>query len=195
MESISNWWAALDWSFRLFYTIGFIALGVIVIQALLLLIGVGGADIDDVDFSGDGAHDTGMGLVSVRTVTAFFLGFGWGGLAALSNGFQFTIAVVAGLALGFVFMVIMFYLMKLLHNLKSSGTVSLDKAIGQVGTVYVTIPAKGQGSGQIEVMIQGRLMTLTACSNDAVSISPQQKVKIVNMLDGNTFIVEKVFGQ
>lgn len=190
MESLTNWWSGLEWGFRLFYVVGYFALAVIVVQALLLLLGVGGVDIDDVDFSGDGAHDTGMGLISLRTVTAFFLGFGWGGVTAMSNGFSFPIAIIAGLVLGAIFMAIMFYLMRLLHGLKSSGTVKLEEAIGKVATVYVTIPAKGQGSGQIEIMIQGRLMTISACSERDAAIAPQQKVRVVKMLDANTFVVE-----
>ena len=73
---MTEWWNSLLIERQIFYAIGLFSLAVLLLQILLTLVGVGH---HDADFSGHGEHDTGMGLLTVRTVTAFFVGFGWTG--------------------------------------------------------------------------------------------------------------------
>ena len=68
---MTEWWNSLLVEKQIFYAIGLFSLGVLVLQILLTLVGVGH---HDADFSGHGDHDSGMGLLTVRTVTAFFVG-------------------------------------------------------------------------------------------------------------------------
>ena len=56
-------------------------------------------------------------------------------------------------------------LMQKARGLESSGTVDVNRAVGQRGTVYLTIPRDGRG--QVQIVLQERLMTLDARTTGA----------------------------
>ena len=162
---MTDWWNSLLIEKQIFYAIGLFSLAVLLLQILLTLIGVGH---HDADFSGHGDHDSGMGLLTVRTVTAFFVGFGWTGAIMLNRGHSITAAIAAGAAVGAAFLLTTGLLIRNLLRLQSAGgNVDYNNAIGMVGTVYTTIPAAEAGGGQIELMIQGRLMMAEAYTKAA----------------------------
>jgi membrane protein implicated in regulation of membrane protease activity len=187
---MSDWWNSLLIEKQIFYAIGLFSLAVLLLQILLTLVGVGH---HDADFSGhiDHDHDTGMGLLTVRTVTAFFVGFGWAGVIMLNKGYPMIVAIAAGAGTGLVFLLATAFLIRNLLRLQSSGgNIDYNNAIGVVGTVYVTIPGAETGGGQVEVNIQGRLMTVGAYTKTASALRPNSKVKVVGLVGGSTLLVE-----
>jgi hypothetical protein len=74
---IQSWWDALNFDLQIFYGIAIIALIVLSFQMILTLFF--GMD-DGTDAFDIGQHDSGMGIFSVRGITAFFTGFGWTGV-------------------------------------------------------------------------------------------------------------------
>ena len=48
-----------------------------------------------------------------------------------------------------------------------------------VGTVYSTIPAQEAGGGQLELVVQGRLMMAEAYSKTAQDLKPGSKARVV----------------
>ena len=105
-------------------------------------------------------------------------------------GGPLPLAIFAGLAVGFALMFSVIYLMRSLTSLGSSGSLDYKNAIGQIGSVYIPIPAKLAGNGQIEVMVQGRLMVVHACTRGEQAFASQAKVKVVDLLDQTTLLVE-----
>jgi hypothetical protein len=185
---MTEWWNSLLIEKQIFYAIGLFSLAVLLLQILLTLVGVGH---HDADFSGHGDHDTGMGLLTVRTVTAFFVGFGWTGAIMLNHGYSITAAIAAGAGTGAAFLLATAFLIRNLLRLQSSGgTVDYNNAIGMVGTVYTTIPAAEAGGGQIELMIQGRLMMAEAYTKVARNLPPNSKAKVVALIGQTTLLVE-----
>lgn len=185
---MSDWWNSLLIERQIFYAIGIFSLAVLLLQILLTLVGVGH---HDADFSGHGDHDTGMGLLTVRTVTAFFVGFGWGGVIMLNQGYSMIAAIGVGASTGAAFLLATAFLIRNLLRLQSSGgNVDYKNAIGSVGTVYVTIPGAEAGGGQIELNLQGRLMMVDAFTKAASALRPNSKVKVVGLVGGNTLLVE-----
>ncbi len=185
---MSDWWNSLLIEKQIFYAIGIFSLAVLLLQILLTLIGVGH---HDADFSGHGDHDTGMGLLTVRTVTAFFVGFGWAGVIMLNKGYSMIAAIGAGAGTGLAFLLTTAFLIRNLLRLQSSGgNVDYNNAIGSVGTVYVTIPGAETGGGQVELNIQGRLMMVGAYTKAASALRPNSKVKVVGLIGGSTLLVE-----
>jgi membrane protein implicated in regulation of membrane protease activity len=185
---MSDWWNSLLIEKQIFYAIGLFSLAVLLLQILLTLVGVGH---HDADFSGHGDHDSGMGLLTVRTVTAFFVGFGWAGVIMLNKGYSMIAAIAAGAGTGMVFLLATALLIRNLLRLQSSGgNIDYNNAIGTVGTVYVTIPGAEAGGGQVELNIQGRLMTVAACTQAASALRPNSKVKVVGLIGGSTLLVE-----
>ena len=72
-----EWWHGLLLEKQIFYGIGIFSLGLLICQILLSLIGLD--HHSDVGVGAAVDHDSGLGLFSLRTITAFFAGFGWTG--------------------------------------------------------------------------------------------------------------------
>lgn len=145
---------------------GMALLGTALFALRMLLMFVIGLDGDiDVDIE-DIEHGTGFSLISLQSIIGFFMGAGWAGLAArLEWGLDTPISAIIAGGFGVVLMVLsaamMFAALKLRHDV----TYEMDDATGKVGTVYMTIPEKGSGTGQVRVTISGRQMTVEAVSS------------------------------
>lgn len=196
LASFSEWWNALGGASQIYYSIAIGSTIILVIQTALMLFGIEGGDVDldvdgDMDFDTD--HDAdGLGILSFRTVIAFLVGFGWIGALSIDSGLGMLLALIfAGLS-GIILMFVVFWLMKTLSKLKSDGTMDFANAIGEVGTVYLPIPPNREGPGQVEVMIQGRLMVVQAFSGADTRIENQAKVRVIDVLGDNSLIVQPV---
>ena len=83
-------------------------------------------------------------------------------------------------------------MMRWMQNLKSDGTINYQNAIGNIGTVYVRIPPKRKGIGQIEVQLQGRLAVVGAVTDDEERIENRTAVRVKYLVDSRTLIVERL---
>ena len=189
LESFT-WWARLTSAQQFFYGIGIAAGVVTLVLAVLTMVGVGH---HDGDFSGGhegaGGHDD-SSLLSVKPITGFFLGFGWGGGIALDHGFSLVAATAIALGVGGVMMVALAWLIRAIYSLRTDGTRQINDAIGAVGTVYVTLPPSRASGGQINVTVSGRLETVPALNAALRAIPSGEKVKVVGVIDTNTVLVE-----
>lgn len=192
---MAEFWSSLSGGEQFFYLIALVSTGIMFFFLLLNLVGFVGGDVDMHDGGtgdgGDGSpHPSGLGLLSLRTVLAFMVGFGWTGAGILEAGQPMYIAVVAAVVVGQIFMMAVFWLMRVLHGMAESGTADPKQAEGKTGTVYTPIPPKGEGTGQIQVMVEGRLREHRAISEERVALPTGSSVKVVKVLDGNTMVVE-----
>jgi len=152
---------------------------------ITLLLGMG-----DTDFDVEDLDHGGFPLISVLSVTAFFMGAGWMGLIArVEWGLEPPIASLASVSFGFLCMVLSASLMFGARKLTQDVTYQVETAIGRTGQVYMAIPAKGEGSGQVRVSVSGRSMIVTANSNGP-AIEAFQDVTVVEARDDETLIVE-----
>ena len=189
---MTDWWSALPLELQVFYVIGITALLVTVVQTTLTLIGIGGDALDiEIDLPEDG-HSTGIGLFSVQTISAFFLGFGWGGVVALEMGWNLFIAVVIAFNLGGLLMAAMYFLLVGLLSLQARGNRDYGTAVGATAEVYVTIPANRGGNGQIQVLISGRVTTADAMTDDETDLKPGQHVKVIDLVGKSDYLVESL---
>jgi hypothetical protein len=183
---METWWHSLLLPLQIFYGTGIVAGIVLAIEVLLTLVGFNHHSL--LDTSGD--HPDQFGMLSVRTITGFFFGFGWSGVIALKSGWGLLGALVVACVVGAAFLVGLYGLMRMLFSLRSSGTLDYKNAIGQVATVYVTVPPGFQGGGQVEVLIQGRLQTIACMTAHTSSLPPQSKVKVIALVDQGTLEVQ-----
>ena len=182
-----DWYTNLTLELMIFYAIALIASFILVIQFLMTIIGVG----DDLDFDIDELdHTDGLSILSLRSLTGFFGGFGWTGVVALEYGLSMPVATVLGAVVGGILMFSVAYLMRLFYSLQESGTILYENAIGQVGTVYLPVPPNQSAPGKVRVMIQGRLKVIPAYTKLGERIPSQRKVKILELLDARTVLVE-----
>lgn len=184
-----DWWSGIGLELQIFYAIGLLATLVVFLQVLLLLFGAG-ADMDGADGAGDPTD--GLHLLSVRTVTAFFMGFGWAGVIALRRGWSLEAAILAALFVGTMFMAAIYFMMRTLFGMRESGTLDYHNAIGQTGVVYVSIPANQTGAGQVEMTVQGRLCFINARTDSDGRIPSGTLVRVAGLADPQTLIVESL---
>lgn len=152
---------------------------VLVLQTLAQLLGAGHHDadagIDDVhDGASHGGHHGGhhgaadgdafVKLFTLKTVVAFLTFFGLAGLAAERAGTHPASGFVLALLAGGIALYGVAWLMKTLAGLQSRGNVSLERAVGESGTVYLQVPANGEGQGKVTLALQGRTVELKAVS-------------------------------
>ena len=154
---------------------------------------VGDGDVGDVDVDAHGADAShaAFKVLSLQGVSGFLLMFGLIGLGlarstSVGNGWAVAGGCLAGLFTMWLLAKIMFSLMKL----QSSGTLDLANGIGEEGQVYLTIPAGG--IGKVQIVIQGRLQVVGARGAGEETIKTGDRVKVIKLVDGRTFVVEKL---
>lgn len=158
--------------------------------------GVSGMSDDGMDADMDGdidiAHpDTGFldfKLISLRTLLAFVMMFGWGGVVfGKGNGIA---GFIGAFACGFVTMLIVAALISLILKLQQSGTQPNSALIGKTGTVYLSIPEKHAGFGK--VMVNTGSGTREVAASSDTPLPTGTPVKVVALAGSRRFIVEKI---
>jgi len=190
-----EWWEALTTELKVFYGIGILSLLVVAMQLLLTLVGFdadgvdGGLDADIGDFD----TGSGIGLFSTQTIAAFFLGFGWAGVAALKSGLSVLLGGMVAFGFGLAAMFAMLFMLRSLLRLQSRGNLDYANGVGEEATVYVTVPGSDEdGGGQIELLLQGRVITAHARKTTPGALAPGARVRITDVSGQNTYTVEPV---
>lgn len=130
--------------------------------------------------------------ISFQAIIAFAMGFGWAGLGALKGANSSPLVAVFVGSLGGLFLaVVLTFLLRSVRKLESSGNIALSKAIGSEGDVYATVPASGQGRGQVTLVLDGRQRTYNATTSGR-AIPTAARVKVVRVAGDNSVIVEPV---
>lgn len=169
---------------------------VLALKMILMMIGLdqgdAGADISaDVSADGleglDAAGSTGVNLLSLQSIAGFFTMFGLVGMGLLQINASEPLSLLGALAAGGVtgWSTAMIFLN--MRRLASDGTLVVNNAIGQVGTVYLTIPEKG--TGVVTVTVQGTQRTLDAVAEHGQRIPTGSIVKIVSITAGKILVV------
>lgn len=184
---MNDWWHSLGSASQVFWGI---AIAASVFQVLIFIGSLFSAD--EFDHTSD-ANTTDSGealkLLSLRGIVAFLVGFGWAGGLFLAKGLSLLLVLLVAVVVGVVFMGVILMIMKLLMSLKADGSLKYDNAIGQTGHVYIEIPARRAGQGQVEVMIQGRLVTAQAVSDYHQALAPPVEIVVTGVESGTLLIV------
>jgi len=149
----------------------------------------GGFD-GDMDFDGEVDHpssDFSFKFLSLQGLTAFFMMFGIVGLALYRANLWGVISIAGGSLAGMITVWIIGLVFTAMLRLQRDGTINIKNAVGQQGSVYLNIPANG--NGQVQVVVQGALKIFDAVSKENKKIPTGQKVKVVGVVDNSTLIV------
>lgn len=151
----------------------------------------GDLDTPHADAAGaDPHHSTELfKFLSIQSIAAFLMGFGWGGLGGLRGaGWDFGSSLISAVVGGILMVWLLTWLLKLVHDLQSSGTVSIQSALDAEGDVYLTVPQRGKGFGQVRVIVNDRQRTYNAISEDD-AIPTNSRVKVARVNEDNTLTV------
>lgn len=196
-----EWYGALAPTLQVFWGIALITSLVFLIQMILTFVGIGDADAGgDVDFpdggadlSGDSTIGTGgaMQLFTVRSMVNFFLGLGWGGVCLSPVISNTPLLVIAAVAVGIVFVFAFLMVYRQLMRLESNGAYRLNDCVGRTVDVYLTVPARRQGNGKVQISFNGSVQEISALTDDAQPISSGAKARVKEILNNTTLLVEK----
>lgn len=153
--------------------------------------GDGDADFDHGDGDGDHHHSTESArYLTVHGLTSFFMMLGLAGLT-LSKQFGLApfFAITGAIAGGLFTLWMVGKLMVNMKKLQSEGTMKLNNALMQEGTVYLTIPAEGEG--KVHVPVQGTMREFEAVSSTKEEIQTGERIIVVNITAGNVLVVKK----
>ncbi len=205
-----NWWDSLSLVSQIFALIAIPTTGVLLIQTIIMLIGIGmDSDIDfdgdidaDVDAGdglfGDGEIDsdidpTGLNslrVFTVRGIIAFFVVFGWSGFMLDRANISLWINIPVSTIAGFVMMYILAVMMKGIMKLRNDGNIDTKNALGTSGKVYLTIPPSRKGEGKVNVLLQGTYVELEAVTDEEEAIHTGAEI-VVTGISGQTTLVVK----
>ncbi|UCG85680.1 MAG: NfeD family protein [Gemmatimonadota bacterium] len=183
-----------------------------ILRLALMLVGGHGdmhADVHGdvhVDFQGDlhgdvhgdshlgdhGDSSSAFKLLSIQSIAAFMMGFGWGGLGGFKGaGWSATTSTLFGLAVGVGMVWLLGKLLEGVYRLQSSGTMSINSALGVEGSVYITVPPHRSGRGRVRLVIDDRERFYNAVT-DSDAIESHARVRITEVNDDNTVTVTRV---
>jgi hypothetical protein len=133
--------------------------------------------------------DISFNLLSIQGLTSFFMMFGLVGLALLKAGLPVLVTVLGGMVAGLITVAISGLIFSQMKRLQTEGTINIQNTIGTDGNVYLTIPRNG--TGQVQIIVQGSLKIFDAISNSKNVIATGEKIHVVAVASGNTLVVEK----
>lgn len=207
----TQWWSSLGVASQIFYLIAIPSSLVLIIQTLMMFLGFDSdadgnidfdapdadIDIDDGvfgDIDTDGVHDVSgldsLHIFTLRGIVAFFVVFGWVGIAMTGSGVGLMITLPVAVVCGAAMMLGIAYLFKASMKLRSDGNTDNRNALGMAGKVHLTVPPARSGEGKVHVMLQGAYVERNAVTDEAESIPTGSEVVVVG-LSGQTNLVVK----
>lgn len=207
------WWNTLEFTTQIFYCIAIPSTLVLLIQTLLLFLGIGDdGDFDDVTpdplpndlASGDGVFGEnavtetpdwqgveGLRLLTFRGIIAFFVVFGWVGVAMNASGAALWLTLPIAFLCGFAIMLLLAILFRAIMNLRSDGNTDNRNAIGSAGKVQLTIPPARTGEGKVHVMLQGSYVERNAVTDDTKAIPTGCEIVVVGVSGQTDLVVRR----
>jgi len=201
--------AGLLWIEIIYWAAAIIGGTLFILRVIMMFIGggLGDGDVDiphdmdiphDVHIDGNIHTDASSGhadsnlsfkLLSMQGLTSFFMMFGLIGLALLKSNLPILVTVVGAMVAGLITVGIIGLIFTQMNRLQTEGTIHIQNTIGTEGTVYLTVPR--DGTGQVQIIVQGSLKIFDAMSSDKKTIATGEKIKVVGVTSGNTLIVDK----
>ena len=184
-----EWFNSLDPSLKIYWGIAIIASLFFVIQTIVSLFG--GDMFDDVDFDTDGDASGVSHFFSVRNLVNFLLGTGWGGVCFYNTISSKTFLMFIAVLCGIFFVLIFFFLVKILLKLSKNNTFRLIETLEKTADVYLPIPENKSGKGKIQISVRGSFHEIDAITAGE-KIATGAKVRVVEIIDNQAVLVEKI---
>jgi hypothetical protein len=192
---MSGWWSSLSAFERLFWYFALPFTLLFIFRLVAALTGLGGTDddgdgADSADFSEDESFLEGFRLFTLQNFIIFFTGFGWAGIYAVNAGFSHALTVLFAFIVGLFLMVAVAGIFYMITRLAESGNIDISRAVNATGRVYIPIPPKRTGVGQIQIALQGSLREIAAVTEGKL-LPTGTSVRVVAIVDHDTLLVEK----
>lgn len=192
------WWQGLSDFQQVIFIIAASATLLLLVFLILLLLGLGDEsfDGDDLDFDDFDIYNdeplsafSGLKILTLRGIISFLSIGGWVAFIIEPNH-GVLLASIFGLLAGLLTAVLLALAFRWSMNLESSGNIDYKNAIGKTATVYLRIPKNKTGTGKVNLIIQERLVEVSAVTNDHEDLLYNTNVLVTGLEDENTLIVE-----
>ena len=194
------WWEGLSNFQQVIFVVASSATLLLFIFLILMLFGISedssfdGGDFDDFDL--DPYNDepfgafTGLRVLTLRGALTFLSIGGWTAfLLDPAIGFWPTLAI--GFVVGLLAAVLLALAFKWSLRLESSGNIDYKNAIGKTANVYLRVPKQKSGTGKITLILQERLVEVSAVTNEEEDLLVNTIVEIIGLEDETTLIVKR----
>lgn len=201
---MQEWWTGLAGATQFFYGMAAFFSVFFLWQIIAAFMGLDGDDVgfdsdtgadfgdmdtpDDVDHSDVIESSQAFKILSLRSIVTFFTLFSWGSALYTAEGMPtgraMGIASIWGLA-GMIAIAAIFYFM---GRLTETGTKDMQSCKGQIGTVYLDIPAGG--FGEIKIAVSGAVEHVKARSVSGEALPAGTQVRVAKVVDQTLVEVE-----
>jgi membrane protein implicated in regulation of membrane protease activity len=188
MESFSLWWAGLSLVLKIYWGIAIPFTVFFLLQLIASFLGGGDAPDHMGDAEVDADHGIPLQFLTLKNLVGFFTIFSWTGIACSEAGFSQGLTLFISALAGLLMVVLMAGLYYLMSKASADGTMKIEKAIGQSGEVYLTVPAKRKSMGKVQIKVSGALRTLEAMTDDDQDL-PTGKIITVSKIVENILVV------
>lgn len=190
MENFNTWWEGLSTILRIFWGLAVPFTIFFLLQLVLsFTIGDHADSTPDVDVETD--HGISFQFLTIKNMVGFFTIFSWTGIACVEAGFSTTVTLVISTLAGLCMMGLMGGMFYFISKAGADGTMKMKKAIGVVGEVYLTIPAKRASVGKVQIKVMGSLRTLDAMTDNDHDIPTGKLVTVIEIVSDNILLVNE----
>lgn len=188
MEAFGTWWEGLSVILKIFWGIAVPFTLFFVLQLILSFFGAESPD-DLPDAEIDADHGIPFQFLTLKNLIGFFTIFSWTGIACLEAGLSTALTLLIASIAGLLMVGLMAGLFYLMMKTGADGTMKINDAIGQSGEVYLTIRAKRESIGKIQVKVGGSLRTLDAMTDDEEPLPTGQLARVTKIINDNILLV------
>jgi membrane protein implicated in regulation of membrane protease activity len=133
-----------------------------------------------------------FGVVSFRTLIGALTFFGLAGKTATSAGLSDAWALLIAVAAGVGAMFGMYWLLRAISGLESSGNQRISAALGRRATVYIPVPADSQGAGKVQMSMQNRIVEFQAVTDEPERLKTGETVEVVAIAGSDVVRVRRI---
>lgn len=160
--------------------------------------GLDGADIggDPGDLSG---HDIGnpadagaMHLFTFQGIITFLCVFAWSAIIIYKVSENIPLSLIIGFILGAGAMFGVAKVIQASAKLAQNGNIVAKNYLGETGTVYLIIPADGNGHGKVNISHGERYVEFDAITEEETDIPSGASVRVVDIRSENLLVVERI---
>ncbi len=160
--------------------------------------GLDGADIggDPGDLSG---HDIGnpadagaMHLFTFQGIITFLCVFAWSAIIIYKVSENIPLSLIIGFILGAGAMFGVAKVIQASAKLAQNGNIVAKNYLGETGTVYLIIPADGNGHGKVNISLGERYVEFDAITEEETDIPSGASVRVVDIRSENLLVVERI---